>query len=111
MLPALLGGPSARLQRVYAITFPDDKELKDYQHRMEEAKKRDHRNVGTQQVRRVCVCVPGAADGAGEVCQTQLPDALHAVNEGEETGAEERTSRNCRGRRCCLWRLQADTAR
>lgn len=37
-------------QRVYAITFPDDKELKEYQHRMEEAKKRDHRNVGTQQV-------------------------------------------------------------
>lgn len=41
--------PSSRLQRIYAITFPDDKELKDYQHRMEEAKKRDHRNVGTQQ--------------------------------------------------------------
>lgn len=41
----------ACLQRVYAITFPDDKELKEYQHRMEEAKKRDHRNVGTQQAR------------------------------------------------------------
>ena len=39
------------LQRVYAITFPDDKELKEYQHRMEEARKRDHRNVGTQQAR------------------------------------------------------------
>jgi threonyl-tRNA synthetase len=37
------------LQRVYGITFPDDKELKAYQHRMEEAKKRDHRNIGTQQ--------------------------------------------------------------
>ena len=37
------------LQRVYGITFPDDKELKLYQHRMEEAKKRDHRNIGTQQ--------------------------------------------------------------
>lgn len=37
------------LQRVYGITFPDDKELKAYQHRMEEAKKRDHRNLGTQQ--------------------------------------------------------------
>jgi threonyl-tRNA synthetase len=34
---------------VYAITFPDDKELKEYQHRIEEAKKRDHRNVGQQQ--------------------------------------------------------------
>ena len=37
------------LQRVYGITFPDDKELKEYQYRMEEAKKRDHRNLGTQQ--------------------------------------------------------------
>jgi threonyl-tRNA synthetase len=43
------------LQRVYGITFPDDKELKEYQHRMEEAKKRDHRNLGVQQVRSVGV--------------------------------------------------------
>eukprot|EP00198_Chlamydomonas_reinhardtii_P006862 XP_001696198.1 threonine-tRNA ligase [Chlamydomonas reinhardtii] len=37
------------LQRVYGVTFPDSKLLKDYQHRMEEAKKRDHRVVGVQQ--------------------------------------------------------------
>lgn len=37
------------LQRVYGITFPDEKELKLYNHRMEEARKRDHRNVGTHQ--------------------------------------------------------------
>lgn len=37
------------LQRVYAITFPEPKLLKEYQHRMEEAKKRDHRNVGPHQ--------------------------------------------------------------
>ncbi|WIA11803.1 hypothetical protein OEZ86_002795 [Tetradesmus obliquus] len=37
------------LQRVYGITFPDSKQLKEYQHRIEEAKKRDHRNVGVQQ--------------------------------------------------------------
>ena len=36
-------------QRVYGITFPDQAGMKDYQHRMEEAKKRDHRNIGTQQ--------------------------------------------------------------
>ncbi|KAK9814754.1 hypothetical protein WJX72_010977 [[Myrmecia] bisecta] len=36
------------LQRVYGVTFPDKDQMKDYQHRMEEAKKRDHRNVGTQ---------------------------------------------------------------
>lgn len=37
------------LQRVYAITFPDPKQLKEYQTRIEEAKKRDHRVVGVQQ--------------------------------------------------------------
>jgi threonyl-tRNA synthetase len=37
------------LQRVYGITFPEDKELKEWQHRMEEAKRRDHRAVGVQQ--------------------------------------------------------------
>lgn len=37
------------LQRVYAITFPDPKQLKEYKHRIEEAKKRDHRLLGTQQ--------------------------------------------------------------
>ncbi len=37
------------LQRVYGIAFPDDKELKAWEHRMEEARRRDHRNVGVQQ--------------------------------------------------------------
>ncbi len=37
------------MQRVYGVTFPDKKQMVDYKHRMEEAKKRDHRNVGTQQ--------------------------------------------------------------
>jgi threonyl-tRNA synthetase len=36
------------LQRVYAITFPDAKQLKEYQHRIAEAKKRDHRLLGQQ---------------------------------------------------------------
>lgn len=37
------------LQRVYGITYPDKKQLAAYQRRIEEAKKRDHRLVGTQQ--------------------------------------------------------------
>jgi threonyl-tRNA synthetase len=37
------------LQRVYAITFPDSKLLKEYKHRIEEARKRDHRVVGPHQ--------------------------------------------------------------
>jgi hypothetical protein len=39
----------ACVQRVYGISFPDKKALAAYQHRVEEAKKRDHRLVGTQQ--------------------------------------------------------------
>lgn len=34
------------LTRIYAITFPDRKMLKDYLHRLEEAKKRDHKIIG-----------------------------------------------------------------
>jgi threonyl-tRNA synthetase len=37
------------MQRVYGVTFPDKNLMKDYKHRMEEAKKRDHRRLGTQQ--------------------------------------------------------------
>lgn len=36
------------LQRIYAITFPDKKELDAYLFRMEEAKKRDHRKLGAE---------------------------------------------------------------
>lgn len=34
------------LTRIYAITFPDRKMLKDYLHQLEEAKKRDHKVLG-----------------------------------------------------------------
>jgi len=37
------------LQRVYAVTFPEKAQLKEYQTRIAEAKKRDHRVVGVQQ--------------------------------------------------------------
>jgi threonyl-tRNA synthetase len=36
------------LTRVYAISFPDKKSLKEYLHRLEEAKKRDHKLLGSQ---------------------------------------------------------------
>ena len=36
------------LQRVYGITFPDKESMADYKHRMEEAKKRDHRLQGSK---------------------------------------------------------------
>ena len=45
----LTPAPVVHLQRVYGIAFPEKDLLKDYQYRMEEARKRDHRNVGTQQ--------------------------------------------------------------
>jgi threonyl-tRNA synthetase len=34
------------LTRIYAVSFPDRKQLKDYLHLLEEAKKRDHKIVG-----------------------------------------------------------------
>ncbi|TKW09672.1 hypothetical protein SEVIR_6G118300v4 [Setaria viridis] len=37
------------LQRVYGISFPDSKRLKEYKHLLEEAKKRDHRLLGQAQ--------------------------------------------------------------
>lgn len=37
------------LQRVYGISFPDSKKLKEYQYQIEEAKKRDHRLLGQTQ--------------------------------------------------------------
>jgi threonyl-tRNA synthetase len=37
------------LQRVYGISYPSKKEMKDYCKMMDEAEKRDHRNLGKQQ--------------------------------------------------------------
>ncbi|UYV75656.1 TARS [Cordylochernes scorpioides] len=38
-----------RLQRVYGISFPDTKQLKEWQKFQEEAAKRDHRKIGREQ--------------------------------------------------------------
>ena len=37
------------MQRVYGTAFLTDKELQDHLHRLEEAKKRDHRKIGRDQ--------------------------------------------------------------
>ncbi|MDB4439056.1 threonine--tRNA ligase, partial [bacterium] len=37
-----------QMTRVYAVTFPKQKELKEYLHLLEEAKKRDHRKLGQE---------------------------------------------------------------
>src|SRR5882672_1284243 len=37
------------LQRTYGTAWPDDKQLADYLHRLEEAEKRDHRRLGKDQ--------------------------------------------------------------
>ena len=39
---------NAMLQRIYATAFTDKKELKQHLHRLEEAKKRDHRKLGRE---------------------------------------------------------------
>lgn len=36
------------LSRIYGIAFPTEKELKDYLNKLEEAKKRDHRKLGSE---------------------------------------------------------------
>jgi threonyl-tRNA synthetase len=36
------------LQRIYGVTFPAQKELDEYLHRLEEAKRRDHRKLGAE---------------------------------------------------------------
>ena len=36
------------LQRIYGITFPNQKELDEHLHRLEEAKRRDHRKLGSE---------------------------------------------------------------
>merc|ERR1719370_2484368 len=37
------------LQRIYGVSFPDPKQLKEWKHFQEEAAKRDHRKIGVQQ--------------------------------------------------------------
>ncbi len=37
------------LQRIYGTAWPDEKQLADYLHRLEEAEKRDHRRLGKEQ--------------------------------------------------------------
>lgn len=37
-----------RMQRIYAISFPSKKQLKDFLHLLEEAKRRDHRKLGKE---------------------------------------------------------------
>jgi threonyl-tRNA synthetase len=50
------------MQRVYGTAFFTDKELQDYLHRLEEAKKRDHRKIGRdQQLFMFHAWAPGAA--------------------------------------------------
>jgi threonyl-tRNA synthetase len=50
------------LQRVYGVAFPDSKQMKEYQFRMEEAAKRDHRRIGiTQDLFRFNELSPGSA--------------------------------------------------
>ena len=47
-----LSSPHLSRQRVYGISFPDKKQLKAWELKMEEAKKRDHRLIGNKQVRK-----------------------------------------------------------
>ncbi|MFB6354923.1 MAG: threonine--tRNA ligase [bacterium] len=39
---------NAELQRIYGISFPSDQQLEEYEKKLEEAKKRDHRKLGQE---------------------------------------------------------------
>ncbi len=39
------------LQRIYGISFPDNKLMKEWRHFQEEAAKRDHRKIGRVRIR------------------------------------------------------------
>lgn len=45
----LANADNAALQRVYGMSFPDKKQMKEHQRLLEEAAKRDHRKLGTEQ--------------------------------------------------------------
>lgn len=52
------------LQRLYGISFPDSKMLKEWERFQEEAKNRDHRKIGkVSQRRQACPRPPRGADG------------------------------------------------
>lgn len=44
------------LQRIYGISFPDPKQLKEWKHFQEEAAKRDHRKIGKVRCQTVSSC-------------------------------------------------------
>ena len=77
------------MQRVYGVSYPSKDLLDDYKHRMEEAKRRDHRNVGIQQQLFFfdkmspgsCFFLPNGARIYNQLMQvTPLPKALPALH-------------------------------
>lgn len=79
-----------QLQRIYATAFGDKKELEEYLHRLEEAKKRDHRKLGKElglfQFHQVA---PGAPffTGRGSVVYNELVNYIRELY--LETGYQE----------------------
>ena len=79
-----------QLQRVYATAFSDKKELADYLHRLEEAKRRDHRKIGKELgLFMFHPYAPGSPffTGKGTIVYNSLVDYIR--KEYRETGYEE----------------------
>lgn len=79
-----------QLQRIYATAFGDKKELEAYLHRLEEAKKRDHRKIGKDLgLFHFHNYAPGAPffTGKGSIVYNQLVNYIREVY--HETGYEE----------------------
>ena len=91
------------LQRIYGTAWANDKDLKDYLHRLEEAEKRDHRKIGRElDLFHMQEEAPGAVfwhpKGWGHL---PAADRLHAHGTGARLGS--RKSMRPKIMDVCLW--------
>lgn len=71
-----------QLTRVYGVTFPNQKELDEYLHMLEEAKKRDHRKLGKE------LSIYTMDDDVGQGLIMWLPNGTVVIEELEKLAKE-----------------------
>ncbi|MCE3282899.1 MAG: thrS [Chitinophagaceae bacterium] len=71
-----------QLTRVYGVTFPNQKELDEYLHMLEEAKKRDHRKLGKE------LSIYTMDDDVGQGLIMWLPNGTIIIEELEKLAKE-----------------------
>jgi threonyl-tRNA synthetase len=71
-----------QLTRIYGITFPSQKELDEYLHMLEEAKKRDHRKLGKE------LSIYTTSDDVGQGLILWMPNGTVIIEELEKLAKE-----------------------